>query len=98
VRLILGHAADAYEDDDNDIGDEVAERMDGISHHSRTMSHDACDEFEYQQYHIRHSAYQRHLIYFFVSVHLGCFIAAKVHHFSEKSYEKLKISFFFALN
>ena len=77
VRLVFGHAADAYEDDDDDIGDEVAERMDGIGHHGRTMAHDACDEFEYQQNHICHSAYQRHLIYFFVSVHDGCFIACK---------------------
>jgi hypothetical protein len=62
------------------------------------MAHDACDEFEYQQHHICHSADQRHPVYFLVSIHDSRFIAAKIHHFSEKSCEKPKKSFFFVSN
>ena len=46
VRLILRLATDVHKDNDDDIGDEVAERVDGISHHRSTMAKDACHELE----------------------------------------------------
>ena len=38
VVFIGGLAADAHEEDDNEIGEQVAQRVDGIGNHCRRMS------------------------------------------------------------
>ena len=69
VRLVLGFAADMHKDNHNDIGHEVAQRVDGIGHHGSTMSQDACHKLEQQQNHVDHAANHRYLVYLFVSFH-----------------------------
>ena len=77
VRLILGFAADMYEDEHNDIRHEVAKRVDGIGHHGRTMSHNARHKLEDEQQHIHCSPDKCHLIDFPVSFHRVKFTGCK---------------------
>ena len=72
VRLVLRLIADAYEDDDDGIGHEIAERMDGISHHSGTVAEDAGHKLEDQQHHVDDAAYERYLVDFLTAFHFCC--------------------------
>ena len=62
-------AADADEDQDDGIGQQVGERVDGVGHHRSTSAEDAGDEFESCQQQVNPAADKRHLIDSFFPVH-----------------------------
>ena len=50
-------------EDDDDVGDEVGERMDGVGNHGRTASEDSGYEFKHEQCKIDGAAPQRDAAY-----------------------------------
>ena len=49
VVFVCGLAAESYECDYDDIGDEVAERMYGVCYHRGGVADDACCKLEYEE-------------------------------------------------
>ena len=72
VVVIVGRlGAQLYEDDDNDIGDEVAQRVYSIRYHGSRMTEDARREFQSEQQEVDYAAKDGYSVYLRVAVLSG---------------------------
>ena len=69
VVLILGLCADFHENEYDDVGQEVTERMDRVRNHCGRVSQDTGNEFECKKHHVHDASHQGYLVYFLLSFH-----------------------------
>jgi hypothetical protein len=68
--VVVGRlVAKMYEENDDDVGNKVAQRVYGIGNHSRRVANDSGGEFQHDKHSVYKASDQRYVVNSFVSVH-----------------------------